>query len=39
MRKWLLTLLVLGGVLLPTAVALAKVVPWCGGSGGSGGFC
>jgi hypothetical protein len=39
MRKWLLTLLVMAGVLLPTAVALAKVLPLCGGDGGSGGFC
>jgi len=39
MRKWLLTLLVMAGVLLPTAVALAKILPACGSGGGGGGFC
>jgi hypothetical protein len=38
-RKWLLTLLVLAGVLVPTAVAFAKVLPMCGPGTGGGGFC
>lgn len=40
MRKWLLTLFVMAGVLLPAAVAMARVLPACGGqSSGPGGFC
>ena len=39
MRKCLLTLLVMAGVLVPAAVAFAKILPLCGGASGGGGFC